>query len=409
MNEEIDNKNDIVRSGQQSLVKSSSGLVRRGLDDLLLLSEKESVEENSVDFWLQRGCDLIEEAVREEQALREANREFKLAPQRAEALSCYEKAIEIDANCKEAWVLRASCLEGLKRWRETIESLDKAIEIIRAGTADYNPQPWHGYRPSFSAVLAFSDASQLSGWKGRLLNDLGRFEEAIRSCDLALQLSSGANTSFNASCLEKRGTSLRHLGRYEEAIQCFDRAIAILTPQPEGEYHRRSISLSGAWTSKGMSLYRLRRWKESIECYDMAIAIFPKSSEPWYKKGNGFREMENFDEAIRCYSKAIELEPEDARSWNYKSLCLRELGRLDEAISCHEKAMSCRLDLFWYEAGLSLEGRGRTKDAIDAYEAYLAAATPDEAIPSEMNFIERARKHLQALKSRPEVNGPQDK
>jgi tetratricopeptide (TPR) repeat protein len=393
-------KNDIVPSGLHSLVKSSSGLVRRGLDDLLLLGEKKSVEENSLAFWLQRGCDLIEEAVREE-----ANREVGLAPQRAEAVSCFEKAIEIDAYCKEAWVLRAGYLEGLWRWRETVESLDKAIEIIRAGRADYNPRQWHS--PSPSAVIAYSDASQLSGWKARLLQELGRFEEAIPSCDLALQLSPDANSSFNANCWELRGTSLNCLGRHEEAIQCFDRVIAILTQEPEVPQHIRSIFLPGAWTSKGMSLYRLGRWKESMECYDMAISIQPESSSPWYCKGDSFREMKNFDEALRCYNKAIELEPEHARSWFYKGVCLRELGRLDEAISCHEKVMSCRLNLFWYEAGLSLEGRGRTKDAIDAYEAYLAVTTPDEAIPSEMNFIEKAREHLQVLKLRPELTGPE--
>src|SRR5215467_4121192 len=142
MTEDIESDDKkIVQSGTHGLVKSTSGLVRRGLDDLRLLSEKKSVEENSVDFWLQRGCDLIEEAVREEQALREANQEFKLAPQRAKALSCYENAIEIDTNCKEAWVLRASCLETLCQWHESVESLDKAIELIRASTADYNPQP----------------------------------------------------------------------------------------------------------------------------------------------------------------------------------------------------------------------------------------------------------------------------
>jgi len=378
-----DTENDdkkIVQSGPHGLVKSSSGLVRRGLDDLQLRSEKEAVEKNNLGFWLQRGCDLYEE------------------DKRAEAVSCFEKAIEIDANCKEAWVLRASCLEGLRRSRETVESLDKAIELVRSGTADYNPQQWHRSPVSWlaeqsRAILSgdsSSGAFNLYSWKGRLLMELGRFEEAIRSCDLALQLSS------DAMCLNNRGTSLHGLGRYQEAIQCFDRAIAMV---------QEEVLLSSAWTDKGMSLYRLGRRTEAMGCYDMAISISPDLPEPWYNKGNVFRKMKNFDEAIRCYNKAIELDPEHvrrttARSWNYKSVCLRELGRVDEAISCDEKAMSCRLNLFWYEAGLSLEGEGRAEDAIDAYEVYLADATPDEAAPSEIKFIEKARERLQALKSR---------
>ena len=168
----------------------------------------------------------------------------------------------------------------------------------------------------------------------------GEFEEAIRSCDLAFRLSSDANTSFNADCLENKGTSLHSLGRYEEAIQSFDNAITMLTEQelePGRFLLERPMSLSGAWTAKGMSLDRLGRSKEAMECYDMADSVFPRDWEPWYK------------------------------------------------------------------------GQVRIKDAIDAYEAYLANATPDETTPSDMNLIEKAREHLQALKSRFEVNGLQDK
>jgi tetratricopeptide (TPR) repeat protein len=394
-----DSNKKIVPGGQHSLVKSSSGLVRRGLDDLLLHSEKESVEETSPDFWLQRADDLLMEANRE------SNREVEMA-QRAEAVSCYEKAIEIDPYCMLAWERKALCLGGMWRWRESLETLDKAIDRV-ADKAFYN------------------------SWKGEILLRLGEFEEAADSYRLALQLSSdvgrsGPDPPLAAHYRLELGASLHRLGRYEEAIQCFERFIAMVPTVAQDEQDveqdveqgrrpvlMRRINLCSAWTSKGTSLYRLGRWKESMECYDMAISIFPEMSEPWYKKGNGFREVKNFDEAIRCYNKAIEFHPlhpnTHARSWNYKSVCLRQLGRLDEAISCQEKVMSCPLELDMYDAGLYLEGRGRTADAIDAYQAYLADATSEEATPSEMNFIEKARERLQALKSRPEVNGPQNK
>jgi hypothetical protein len=46
---------------------------------------------------------------------------------------------------------------------------------------------------------------------------------------------------------------------------------------------------------------------------------------------------------------------------------------------------------------------------MDAYEAYVAVVTPDDATPNEMNFIEKARERIQALKSRLKVNGQQDR
>jgi hypothetical protein len=57
---------------------------------------------------------------------------------------------------------------------ETIESLDKASELIRAGTADFDFRKWHRPPPvSYAAALSSSEAHQLAGWKGRLLMERG--------------------------------------------------------------------------------------------------------------------------------------------------------------------------------------------------------------------------------------------
>ena len=45
------------------------------------------------------------------------------------ALNCYEKAIEIDTECKEAWRGRTQALILLERHEESIKSLVKLSEL----------------------------------------------------------------------------------------------------------------------------------------------------------------------------------------------------------------------------------------------------------------------------------------
>ncbi len=54
------------------------------------------------------------------------------------------------------------------------------------------------------------------------------------------------------------------LGRYDEAIRCYDTALEI---NPEYAY---------LWNGKGNALYDLGRYDEAIRCYDKALEINPE-------------------------------------------------------------------------------------------------------------------------------------
>ena len=54
------------------------------------------------------------------------------------------------------------------------------------------------------------------------MNNLGKYEEAIKCYDEALKL----NPKYENAWIHK-GNSLNKLGKYEEAIACFDESIQI--------------------------------------------------------------------------------------------------------------------------------------------------------------------------------------
>ena len=67
--------------------------------------------------------------------------------------------------------------------------------------------------------------------------------------------------------------ALYNLGRYEEAIKCYDKALEI-----DEKY-------VNAWNNKGNALCNLGKYDEAIECYDKALEIDDKFVDAWNNKG----------------------------------------------------------------------------------------------------------------------------
>ena len=58
--------------------------------------------------------------------------------------------------------------------------------------------------------------------KGLALHNLGKYDEAIKYCDKAIEI----NPNFAWAWINK-GNALFELGKYDEAVKCYDKAIEI--------------------------------------------------------------------------------------------------------------------------------------------------------------------------------------
>jgi len=84
-----------------------------------------------------------------------------------------------------------------------------------------------------------------------LADKMGRYEEAIKCYDKAIQINPD-----DAGGWYGKGLALKQMGRYDEAVNCYDKAIQITPHIP-----------SGAWYNRGLALYQLKRYKEAKECF----------------------------------------------------------------------------------------------------------------------------------------------
>ena len=158
-------------------------------------------------------------------------------------------------------------LRAMGRYKEALESLDKAIELnLKDAEIWYN--------------------------RGITLHAMRRYDEALESYNKAIELNPNFVKAWN-----NKGFTLYSMGRYKEALESYNKAIE-LNPEKVG-----------AWYNKGKTLYAMRRYKEALESYNKAIELNPKDARAWYNRGNVFRAMRRYEEALESYNKAIELNP----------------------------------------------------------------------------------------------------
>ncbi len=203
---------EVVKTGARALARQGSALVRRGLEDL---------STQAADQWFEKGYDSWVDC------------------DHADAVACFDKAIEVYPAHVYAWYCKGWSLEILGRLTDSIESFDRCLEID----------------PSRSWAL---------NGKGRVLAKLGRFEEALDCYDAANQLG-------NLYDLSEKGKVLYELGRYDEAIHGYDESLN-LEDEDDDVVPKTAETVFKILSSKADALLKLRRFEEAVSCCNESLS-----------------------------------------------------------------------------------------------------------------------------------------
>jgi tetratricopeptide (TPR) repeat protein len=214
----------------------------------------------------------------------------------AEALTCYERALEINPRDGIAWSNKGVALADLDRRAEALTCFERALEI--------NPR--------------YADA-----WsnKGLALANLGRHEEALTCYERVLEINPRDPKAWS-----NKGVALADLGRHAEVLTCFERALEI---DPHD---------AKAWSNKGVALKNLGRPAEDLTCFERALEINPRYAKAWYNRGVALADLGRHAEALTCYDRAMEISPRYPEAWSNKGSVLFNTGRFPEALACFEQA-----------------------------------------------------------------------
>ncbi|MDH5595946.1 MAG: tetratricopeptide repeat protein [Candidatus Bathyarchaeota archaeon] len=289
---------------------------------------------------------------------------------RAEALGCFEKALELNPESVLALANKAELLRliGPEHYEEAKSILERALKL--------NPNDY-----------------QLSRNMGQLFNNLTLYEEAISYYDKAIELAPKDPCLY---CL--KAITLNHLGRNSDALANFDKAAEIgLKEECElfcinraivlGILNRKGEALSEtekaiaiksdsgiAWGLKSSILLSLGRKDQGMKALETAIqcSFDPQGASKlnifaWslYEAGK------QLDTALKFAKNATQKEPTVAPYFDTLACIQYKLGKDKEALLSFEKALSLRKNskhITWDVLAKLYEKMGRKKEAEQAYE-----------------------------------------
>jgi tetratricopeptide (TPR) repeat protein len=152
------------------------------------------------------------------------------------------------------------------------------------------------------------------------------YEQSLAEYDRAI-----ASTSADVPGAEVpwygKGATLILLGRYDEALRAIDRALDI---NPRNEV---------AWVNKGNALARMGRPIDALRAFNAAIKVNALYEVAWNNKGNALARLGKLEEALLCYERALGIDPGYRGAWVNMGFVLTKMGRFDEAASCADRAL----------------------------------------------------------------------
>ena len=182
---------------------------------------------------------------------------------------------------------------------------------------------------SFDVSLNILKSSEAYIGKGNALYSLGRYEEAIKASDDALQIDKN-----NSLALYLKGKALLSQGKYKAASEIFDTAskhdptngtIYFSKGTAELQLGNQDAALlefkkasmtenrSDFYVGQGNILFKyLRDPEEAVNAYNKAIQLDPKNVAAYLEKGNVLFNQSKYQDALDEYMKGIRLiDPPD--------------------------------------------------------------------------------------------------
>ncbi|MFJ1958800.1 ATP-binding protein [Streptomyces microflavus] len=303
------------------------------------------------------------------------------------------------------WNNIGGALQDLRRFEEAIRAIETARDLYQE-TGDIN--------------------GEATAWNnlGNVLQDLRRFDEALHTLETARDLhQETGDTHGEATAWNNLGTAHRALRHFDEALHAFETA---------RDLHQQTRDINGeatAWNNLGNALQELRRFDEALHAHQTARDLHQQTRDTnreataWNNLGNAYRALRHFDEGLRAFETARDLYQEtgdahgEATAWNNLSLVYRDLDRVDEAVVTGKQAvamLAATRDWFytgeaWGELATTLTAAGAdTAQVREAWEqsaqAYTQAGADEEADVSRehANSTEIEEAQLPAVMDLPE-------
>jgi protein O-GlcNAc transferase len=220
----------------------------------------------------------------------------------ADAAASARRAIALDANNADAWVVLGLGLEAAEP-DAALSAWEKAVAVA-PGNAEghFRIGDFHRRRRNYAAAVA----------------------------SYRVALAAGAN---HPVLFNNLGLALQEQGQAAEAEACYRKAI------------QQQPSLFEGRVNLGDLLSRGRRFAEAVRAYEQALALKPMAAAVWQNQGLCQHRMGALAQAEASLQRAVELDPGDTGKLINLAAVLLAQQREAEAMPVIRKALALRPDL----------------------------------------------------------------
>jgi tetratricopeptide (TPR) repeat protein len=274
------------------------------------------------------------------------------------------------ANVEAAAMLAVGIPLGVLTWRQSADYA--SAETLYRATLDNNPSCWMcqnnlampllgGSRDDIERAVGLIRQSLQSNPNhvealnnlGVAYRKLGRFEDAFRAHERAVELSPGSAVAH-----DNLGGDAHALGRFDEALAHYDTALR-LDPRS-----------ADALRNRGATLLELGRLDEAAGSLEASLGIEPDSAEAHHSLGTVLLRARRPAEAIAQFNEAVRLDPAHAEARNNLGMALEMTGRLPEAAAQYAEAARVKPSAITLDnLGYALLRMGRHDEALAHFES----------------------------------------
>lgn len=223
---------------------------------------------------------------------------YRYIGEEEKALVCFNKAIEINPNCAEAYYGLGNVYYYDKQDTEmALTNYNKAIEIMPSQPSYYNS-------------------------RGNVYRDKNEFDKSISDFTKAIETSKNPALAYN-----NRGISYKCKGESQKAIEDYNKAIS-LNPNYAAAYYNRG------------NVYKKNKdYENAIMDFSKAIELKPTYTLAYYQRAFTYQYKGDSDKAILDFNEVIKLDDENVDAYVLRGFLYKEQGEQDKAISDLRKAL----------------------------------------------------------------------
>lgn len=247
------------------------------------------------------------------------------------ALTSFDKCLELNPNCHNAYLNRGIVRRDLGRTEEALADVEHFYTL-----EPEESKCWDIYGSLLSKVGRVDESLKIFSnaiikqpknpifYKKRAAIKIGlrEFRGALQDCDALIELDHDL-----ADAILMKGYAYDQLDEPDDAIKCCNDILSI------DINHTLARSLLA-------SVYdEMNEYEKSIEQFSALIMLDRDNVKAYSRRGYGYLSLGKFSEAEKDFLKIIDLEPKNWKGYNVMGLAYSQNKMCDNAIHFFEKAI----------------------------------------------------------------------